>query len=71
VEKPARDLLARADLGERAVFGRIEIDLQRLLSRVRFVSVHDGENFPLCRISKNCLLFNNGCFAGAFRLSAK
>ena len=30
-EKPARHLLAGADLGERAVFRRVEIDPQRLL----------------------------------------
>jgi hypothetical protein len=40
VEKPARDFLPRADLGERAVFLRVEIDLERFLAGVQFFAVH-------------------------------
>ena len=39
-EKPARDLLPRADLGERAVFRRVQIDLERLLVRARYFALH-------------------------------
>jgi hypothetical protein len=40
VEEPARDFLTRADLGERAVFFRVEVDLERLLAGVQFFAVH-------------------------------
>ena len=39
-EKPARDLLPRADLGEGAVFRRVQIDLERLLVRARYFALH-------------------------------
>jgi len=41
-EKPARDLLPRADLGEGAVFRRVQIDLERLLVRARYFALHTG-----------------------------
>ena len=44
-KEPARHLLPRADLGERAMLRRIEIDLKRFLARFsRFVVIH---RFPL------------------------
>ncbi len=54
VEKPARDFLARADLGERAVFLRVEVDLKRFLAGVQFFAIHKFPSLtryieiPLC-----------------------
>ena len=39
-EEPARHFLARPDLGEGAVFGGVQIDLQGLVMRVELVLVH-------------------------------
>ena len=41
VEKPAGDLLARADLGERAILVRVAIDLERLPVGAESVVVHE------------------------------
>ena len=46
-EEPAGDLLAGADLGDRAVPARVEVDLQRLLQCVR-AGFHAGSP-PQCR----------------------
>ena len=43
VEEPPGHLLACADLGERAVFGGVQIDLERLLIH-QVVAVHQGQS---------------------------
>jgi hypothetical protein len=50
-EKPSRDFLARADLGERAVSHRIEVDLERLEVSVRWCLCHE-----CCAISPALLI---------------
>ena len=40
VKKPARHFLPRADFGERAVFFRVQIDVERLLVRIELFFVH-------------------------------
>ena len=49
LEKPARDLLARADLDQGAVFQRVEIDRQRLLDGVGQAFGHGGSSVRLRR----------------------
>ena len=54
-EEPAHDLLAGPDLGDRPVPARIEVDAQRLLMRVGFMSADDELGHPSpCLLTRPC-----------------